>query len=216
MILGDENDKGRSRMRARTDRIRAEIPIVQVLADLGYAVNSDGGDREQQFSCDLHGTGQDTKPSARVYPESSSWYCFACDTTRDAVATTMVKENLTFIQACRVLEQRFHLPPLPWIDDASLAGEPRPKTFIQQIADTLLEPGATWVSERDRTARLLDGMIIEKDLSMLDIMGGWEAFDMLVHKVTANELSERNGMLALAKVRNRLLTKLGVKEPEDA
>lgn len=64
---------GRSRQRA--DRIRALIPIEEVLLHYGYQVRADAGGREQQFCCDLHGDGQDTKPSARVYPESASWYC---------------------------------------------------------------------------------------------------------------------------------------------
>lgn len=64
-----------SRAKQRADRIRSEVPIIRVLADYGYHVNPDGEDREQQFSCDLHGSGQDRKPSARVYPSTNSWYC---------------------------------------------------------------------------------------------------------------------------------------------
>jgi len=64
-----------SRARQAADRIREEIPIARVLADYGYNIHGDGGDREQQFQCDLHGDGQDNKPSARVYPDSDSWYC---------------------------------------------------------------------------------------------------------------------------------------------
>lgn len=64
-----------SQARARADRIREKIPIVQLLEDFGYGVRASGGDREQQFSCNLHGDGQDNKPSARVYPDSDSWYC---------------------------------------------------------------------------------------------------------------------------------------------
>ena len=63
------------RAKAAADRIREQVPILQVLASYGYRVRVDGGGREQQFSCDLHGTGQDNKPSARAYPDSASWYC---------------------------------------------------------------------------------------------------------------------------------------------
>lgn len=67
------------RAKKRADRIRAEISIVKVLSDLGYHIHPDGGDREQQFPCDLHGDGSDSKPSARVYPSSNSWYCVSVD-----------------------------------------------------------------------------------------------------------------------------------------
>ena len=77
----------------RAQRIKELIPIEQVLSDYGYAVHSDLGEREQQFSCDLHGDGSDNRPSARVYPETSSWYCFACSKARDAIATAQEKEQ---------------------------------------------------------------------------------------------------------------------------
>jgi hypothetical protein len=64
-----------SRLDRRLARIKAEIDISQLLSDYGYKVFANGGDREQQFSCNLHGNGRDLKPSARVYGHSQSWYC---------------------------------------------------------------------------------------------------------------------------------------------
>jgi len=107
----------KSRAVKRADRIREMIPIVQVLADYGYDVRADGGDREQQFPCNLHGDGFDLKPSARVYPDSQSWYCFGCDLSRDAIATVRGNEGLSFWEAVRKLEQVYELPPLPWADE---------------------------------------------------------------------------------------------------
>ena len=80
------------RAKDAADRIRAEVPIVDVLYGYGYAVHPDGEDREQQFSCDLHGDGADTKPSARVYPDGGSFHCFACGRSRDAI--TLVRSSL--------------------------------------------------------------------------------------------------------------------------
>jgi len=65
------------RAKAAADRIREKISILDVLVAYGYRVRNDGGGREQQFSCDLHGDGVDGTPSARVYPDSNSWYCVA-------------------------------------------------------------------------------------------------------------------------------------------
>ena len=47
------------------------VPISDVLVRLGYNVRTDGGHREQQFSCDLHGDTRDKMPSGRMYPETN-------------------------------------------------------------------------------------------------------------------------------------------------
>lgn len=65
-----------SRARRRADRINEEVSILDVLASYGYQIHT-AYDGEQQFRCDLHGSGQDNKPSARVYPDSNSTYCIA-------------------------------------------------------------------------------------------------------------------------------------------
>lgn len=62
-------------LRKRIDRIKRVVEIEDLLADYGYKIHGGGGHREQQFQCDLHGDGRDGKPSARMYPESQSWYC---------------------------------------------------------------------------------------------------------------------------------------------
>ncbi len=102
------------RAKESADRIRSEVPIVEVLYEYGYQVHPDGGDREQQFSCDLHGDGADTKPSARVYPDSSSFHCFACGRSRDAITLVREKENVSFWGAVKWLEAKYNLEPLPW------------------------------------------------------------------------------------------------------
>ena len=67
-----------SRLKERIARIREEIPIATVLAHYGYRVRDDGGEREQQFPCDLHGDGQDNTPSARAYDDH--WNCVSIET----------------------------------------------------------------------------------------------------------------------------------------
>lgn len=65
-----------SRNERRRDRIKEQVPILDLLARYGYMIEP-GYNGEQQFRCDLHGSGQDNKPSARAYPESNSTYCIA-------------------------------------------------------------------------------------------------------------------------------------------
>ena len=91
----------------RVERIRNAIAITDLLSELGYHVQP--GDREQQFGCDLHGT-RDTKPSARVYPDSNSWYCVY---TGDRVLTPNGWVPLGDVTDCRPVldgEGHFHAP----------------------------------------------------------------------------------------------------------
>lgn len=94
-------------MSKRTDRIKEKVPLDQLLSDYGYKVRLGGHD--QQFSCDLHGSGQDQKPSARYYHSTQTWFCFACGKARDVISTVMEKEGLEYPQACRVIEKKYGL-----------------------------------------------------------------------------------------------------------
>jgi len=92
----------------RSERIKEKISIFSVLHSYNYDVVNTP--TEQQFRCNLHGDGSDSSPSARAYPDSNSWYCFACGRTRDAISTVMEIEGLNFNQACRALELKYGLP----------------------------------------------------------------------------------------------------------
>ena len=92
----------------RSERIKEKISIFSVLHSYNYDVVD--SPREQQFRCNLHGDGSDNSPSARAYPDSNSWYCFACGKTRDAISTVMEIEGVSFNQACKALETKYDLP----------------------------------------------------------------------------------------------------------
>lgn len=93
----------------RAKRIKDKAPILELLHEYGYAVTLNP-ERDQQFSCDLHGDGVDGKPSARVYADSDHWYCFACGKQRDVISTVMEKEGVSFSKACRMLEMKYKIP----------------------------------------------------------------------------------------------------------
>lgn len=158
-----------SRSKDRADRIRSEVPIIEVLAAYGYAVSIDGG-REQQFSCDLHGDGSDSKPSARVYPDSNQWYCFACSTSRDAIQTVREKEGLDFRTACDQLEKRFHLPALPWTQDE----ESKPELDFDFNARAPTAADASL-----RVAALLKSITGERSVPLPELLRLWQAHDRL-------------------------------------
>ena len=161
-----------SRSKERADRIRAEIPIVEVLASYGYRVDA-GADREQQFQCDLHGDGRDGKPSARVYPDEGHWYCFACARSRDAIQTVREKEGLEFSAACAALEKRFNLPPLPWVEESESTG----------WEAALEAPPVTASDAHVRTSRFLTSITREKSLPLRAVLLAWERIDRLATRL---------------------------------
>lgn len=195
-----------SRTRRRAERIREEIPIQRVLADYGYDIdpNYDG---EQQFSCDLHGDGFDMLPSARVYPDSASWYCFACDVTRDTIQTVRDKEGIEFFPALKKIEQRYGLPSLPFEEGEDDYKKGAAHGAAKEIAG-LLDPSKSFEDDQKRVQTLLDGFTVDRDLPMDDALKLWEAFDKISYYVHKQILSEENGRVALAKIRKRALEKV--------
>lgn len=183
-----------SRSRARADRIREVVPLDQVLENLGYAVVS-GSDREQQFSCDLHGDGSDGKPSARYYPDSQSWYCFACGRSRDAIATTMEKQGMAFSEACKLLESQYNLPPLPWKDDSAI----ETSTFQEVVPTKKSQPT---IDEMAYTLkRLLDGLTKDGTFNMETALRLWEAYDRILFMYREKQVAEdkvRTGLERIA------------------
>ena len=138
--------------------------MARVLSDYGYAVHPDGGDREQQFSCDLHGDGMDGTPSARLYPSSNSIFCFACNRYRDPIQLAREKEGLDFWKALDALERRYGLPSLPWEDE-----DERPKTVLQEV-DAILRSERTYEEEGVRVARQLSILTEEREVPMAEVL----------------------------------------------
>ena len=62
------------------EAIRAAYPIAEVVAGAGIALRRTG--RGYSGRCPLH---RDSTPSLAVYPDTASWYCFACDTGGDVI-----------------------------------------------------------------------------------------------------------------------------------
>ena len=189
------------RAKQAADRIRAEIPIVSVLADYGYTVHPDGGDREQQFSCDLHGDGMDTKPSARVYPDSASFHCFACGRSRDAITLVREKEGIDFWPAVKALEGRYGLPSLPWTAPME---EPKDRT-LRKVSEALSGTQQTSAEVLKRVERLVDSLCRERACTPDQCAALWEAHDrvfLLLEKQVAPEKTVKEAALrVLAHVR---------------
>jgi hypothetical protein len=190
------------RLKRRVGRIRKAISLAQVLEDCGYAVRAHDSDREQQFSCDLHGDGQDNTPSARVYPDN--WfYCFACGTQRDAIALLQEREGLEFIEAVEALEKRYNLPQMSWDDDEEDEDEDV-EAHLNREERNRRRPVQSYEEEQHRIRQLLSAVTREKDLRMQPTWSLWEAYDKIAYLVRRKEWDEKTGALAMSKLLERV------------
>jgi hypothetical protein len=179
--------------------------MARVLADYGYAVSPDGGDREQQFPCDLHGDGRDGKASGRLYPTSNSMYCFACGRARDAVSLAMEKEGLKFVDALDKIERRYGLPPLP--DDGT---DDEDEGNPDDIATILAEKPVSFDEAAARTDRFLRRVTAARTLPMDVTLRLWAEFDRARHGATNEGWADDRAAAAVESVRVAARTALGI------
>lgn len=151
-------------MSKRADRIKEQVPILDVLSKYGYDVH--GYNREQQFKCDLHGDGSDNAPSARVYPETGSWFCFACGKARDVISTVMEKEGLDFSSACRAIELKYGLEEWKILPKRDIFAD----APVEQVGD---------VEMIQRRVRLRLEDRLRERVSLEESLKHWEAYNML-------------------------------------
>ena len=187
-----------SSLHKRMARIKAVVKIDELLYDYGYKVHPDSGDREQQFSCDMHGTGRDNKPSARVYPSTGQWYCFACDKSRDAVATVAAKERMTAGQALLFLEQKYNLPFIA-------AEEGEDEETPQNVVAAVLDAKRSLEDDLKRLASLLKSVTVDRMVSMDVVLAYWEALDKIAFQVRNKTLNEATAQVASQKLYDKLL-----------
>jgi len=148
----------------RVDQIKENVSIEQGLNDLGYRVMPI--DREQQFPCDLHGDGSDGKYSARVYPDSGSWYCFACGKSRDLIETYRDKFGMSFGKACYTIEAKYGLKHIFSNNSKEESDTP-----------TAQDPEQTFELLSKRMETMLKGMATVKPMG--EVLAWWEAYDCI-------------------------------------
>jgi hypothetical protein len=191
-----------SHLRKRADRIKAQVPILSLLVGYGYDVRADGGDREQQFSCDLHGDGNDSKPSSRYYPESNSIYCWACGRVRDSIGLVQEKEGLKFKEAVKRLEIRFRLKPLPYEHEESAT-----QRILREGRDAL--DVHTTIEDDIRRQRSLIHMVTQdRMLPMARCSIFWDALDKVAYMAEHKGLEVLKARQTIGKMRERLFEEL--------
>lgn len=195
------------RTKRRVDRIKQEVDILTLLEGFGFRVRADM-DREQQFQCSLHGDGRDTKPSARAYPESNSWYCWACQKSRDVVGTVREVQGMSFIDALKWLEKQYNLPPLPWLDgDRDYLTQ---KETVKDVVNEALTTDRSFEQDSNVLKGILEMVTEDRTLPRDRVLSYWDAFDYINYLVQGSQakMPEPKGIAALQRVREKLLVEV--------
>jgi hypothetical protein len=175
--------------------------MTEILSVYGYRVRTDAGDREQNFSCDLHGDGRDGRPSAIFYPRTNSAHCFACSRSRDAITWVMEKEGTDFWSAVQKIEADYSLPPLPWEDDTpedNPTAPLRPRGATSEV-EAVLAHTESYDAAEARVRRYLEALCAERSLPPVRVYALWEACDKVRH-LAAEGLSERDAVALMHRV----------------
>jgi DNA primase len=114
-----------SRARADLDEIRARSDIVEVISQY-VALKRTG--KNFKGLCPFHA---EKTPSFTVNPELQRWRCFGCGQYGDVFDFLMRIENVTFIDAARMLAERLGLQFRPGGSDSSAEQKDRKEQILQ-------------------------------------------------------------------------------------
>lgn len=192
-------------MSKRADAIRSKVSIYDVLGRYGYDIKSDY-QVEQQFSCDLHGDTSDDKPSARVYPESNSWYCFACGKARDAIETVRDKESCDFNKACFMLEEWYGLPHFVYKEKEEDRIDP-----MSRISASVVDNIDSVKSQIDRLLRV---SYQENIFPRAEVIRIWEMFDMVTYHLDEGIWDEEACKIRYGRIRDKIMICMGAELDE--
>ena len=191
-----------------TVKIQEEVPILTALRHYGFPVY-DGG-AKQQFPCRFHGDGTDVTPSARVYPDTNSAYCWVCQESWDVVGLVKRAEGMNFGDAVRATANLFGVqaPPSPWlvgdkIDEelAALEEEVRPTKDVE-VSEEQVKAEALALADR------LDLILLHRrDDTDLDLFINFmRALDQIRWRIGEDLAPASAGIKALGKLRETILT----------
>lgn len=192
-----------SRSQRRLDRVK-QIPLSKVLHHLGYGV-SEHSQREQQFSCDLHGDGRDSKPSARLYNDEvgkESWFCFACGKARDAVSTYKDKYGISFVEALSKIEKDFNLPSMDWGDEPYQSKESIAKNLHSKLEKE--QSLKDYEQSRSNLDTVLLFMTKERSATLPQTVSFWEAFDKINFMVRSGIIDENKALDLFQQIRAKV------------
>lgn len=187
-----------------------QLPVERILHSLGYRVRTDAGNREQQYSCDLHGDGKDSKFSARVYPQSNSVYCFACNQIRDPISLIRDKKGLRFWEAVQYLEQAYDLPRLAY-DGADY----EKKISLDQEIQRIFKVSPLSIEKHFHKLKTILSFAGKEHLfDLTQMLPLWEYFDKIEYCYEQKKFSKEKTMEVLSLLQEKIF--LLLKENENA
>lgn len=150
------------------DDLNQKVDIFDVLDHLG--VNHNGRGIDSQISCPVHKDGQETSPSAKVYYQNNSVYCFTCHRTYRAVNLVIERLNLSLPQAVDYIQSKFKISDVAVI---RVLGDRQPS---KQQADQF------WISLHKVAPAIME----KKNMSFQDQLLEWQKLDRVVYSGTAS------------------------------
>lgn len=189
-------------LRQVVEHLQNKVSIADVLIKLGFReVQTGMGDREQQIPCPLHGDGNDNTYSGRIYPDSNTYHCFACGSTRDIIQSIRDAKDVTFWQAVRWVEATWNLPAFK-ADFVQQEGiKSRVKKGFAKAED--YEP------MRDKVLHQLEMVTRNRRFDMLTTLKLWKVYDMVVWTVEQERCSKQAGVRSLQQVQEKLVSLFG-------
>lgn len=178
--------------KGRLARARAAAPIVDILHQQGFQVRL-GSQRKQYIRCHLHGSGKDSRPSAAVYPDSNSWFCWGCQQYRDSIKTIQDSAGLSQEDAIKWVERVYNLPV--WV-------EPIEKP-LEVLALSFDDQNNTLGFLVKRLRWMIQSIHREQDVPMDEVAKLWFAFDEWVARIPT--LEESAARESAAKLQGKVL-----------
>jgi len=76
------------------------VNIYQALQHIGVSIDETSS--AQQIKCPFHSGGQETNPSARIYPATDSLFCFREHVTYTPISAIMAHYSCTYQEAAKI------------------------------------------------------------------------------------------------------------------
>ncbi len=163
--MADISVAARDWIRRRTDAVRQKYSAYSCMHENGHGEYLVDEDTPVQIFCAMH--DNKNTMAARYYPaaghRSDYVHCFRCKESWDCIKLVMKFKNLSFMEALKELERRFHIR-IPQMPEGPAIEEPKDRTASDYVSDA-------W-SDVPRVLKILEGRLsrVRDKVSMYDFV----------------------------------------------